>query len=161
MPLHPQLRKQPGHLVSSPKCSKFSVGERQELIITSSLLWSIQNKLLLSCNCESPLWMVAKGRQGWWCNPYLFQVPHLPRRKSRLPGKAYRPFVQEGIMRAVGTDLWLSSQEGRRRMSIGRAERPRALLCSSREQSLPTQGKARKYHPNSPFSPVSSALGRT
>lgn len=60
--------KQLGCLVSSPKCSKFSVGKRQALIITSSLLWSRRSKLLLSCNCESPLWMVAQGRQGWWCN---------------------------------------------------------------------------------------------
>lgn len=133
MPLNPHGEKQPGHLVSFTKCSKSSVGKKIGINYyqLSPLEQTEQTAPILQ------LWVTPldgrEGKTGWWCNPQLFHVPHLPKRKKQtvLPGKVYRSFVQERTTRAIGTDLWLSSQEGRRRVSVGRADRPRALLCST------------------------------
>lgn len=45
----------------------------------------------------------GKGRQGWWCNAYLFQVPHLPRRKSRLYCQAK---LIDHLFRKVSQGQW-------------------------------------------------------
>lgn len=92
-----------GCLVSSPKCFKFSVRRKQALIITSSLLRSRQNKLLLSCNCESPLWMVAKGRWGDDVIPNSFRFPICQGGKSRLYCQAK---LTDHLFRKVSQGQW-------------------------------------------------------